>query len=65
MAAHLEEDARTLEAIQLAAEVGLIDLAWLERCPLFRRVRLSPRYYAPHALVKKRRDEILEAYGRS
>jgi len=62
MAAHLEEDARTLEAIQLAAEVGLIDLVWLERCPLFRRVRMSPRYYAPHALVKKRCAEILEAY---
>ncbi len=62
MAAHLEEDDRTLEALRLAAEVGLVDLAWLERCPLFRRVRMSPRYYGVHALVKKRAEDILEAY---
>ncbi len=62
MAAHLEEDARALEALRLSAEAGLIDLAWLERCPLFRRIRLSPRYYGVHALVKKRAADILEAY---
>ena len=49
-------------AVERAAEMGLIDRLWLERCPLLDDIRGGPRYAAAHAKVKARTDAILDAY---
>ncbi len=45
-----------------AADHGLIDLLWLDRCPLFDQARRDPGFRALHAQVKQRADAILAAY---
>jgi serine/threonine-protein kinase len=49
-------------ALQRAAELGLSDLLWLERCPLLEALRADRRYDTVHADVTRRTDAILEAY---
>ncbi len=51
-----------LDAMERSASAGLVDLLWLERCPLFDALRADPRYVAIHGQVKRRADEILAAY---
>jgi serine/threonine-protein kinase len=62
LSAHLGDQEIAFDAARRAVDVGLIDLAWLERCPLLERVRQDPRYPAIHAQMRRRADEILEAY---
>ncbi len=62
IAAFLGQTDVALDAIGRGAEAGLIDLCWLERCPLFDGVRSDPRYEAAHARVKRSADAILAAY---
>jgi eukaryotic-like serine/threonine-protein kinase len=51
-----------LDAMERSAAEGLVDLLWLERCPLFDALRSDARYAVIHAQVKRRADEILTAY---
>jgi serine/threonine-protein kinase len=58
----LGEREPTLEALRCVSEEGLIDLFWLERCPLFDDLRADPRFVEVLDTVGRRADEILEAY---
>jgi serine/threonine-protein kinase len=49
-------------AVKRCADSGLIDLGWIDHCPLLDEVRADPRFPAARALVKQRADEILHAY---
>jgi serine/threonine-protein kinase len=51
-----------LDHVARAVKVGLIDVLWLERCPLLSEVRAMPGYGALHEEVKRRTDAIVEAY---
>ncbi|EYF04248.1 protein kinase domain-containing protein [Chondromyces apiculatus] len=51
-----------LNEIQRAIDAALIDLLWLDRCPMLDEARQHPRFAALHAVVKRRADAILEAY---
>ena len=53
---------QTLDTLRLAGESGLIDVFWLDRCPLFDAIRGDARFAAVHELVKRRADAILAAY---
>jgi eukaryotic-like serine/threonine-protein kinase len=53
---------RALLALQEGAEGWLIDLAWLDRCPLFDELRGDPRFVKARALVASRAEEIVAAY---
>jgi serine/threonine-protein kinase len=53
---------RALAAVELAAEGGLIDRLWLERCPLLDDIRTGPRFASALAEVARRADHILSAY---
>jgi serine/threonine-protein kinase len=59
---YLDKHEQVVEALSRAAASGLIDLLWLERCPLLDEARKDPRYPAVHAVVKQRTDAIYEAY---
>jgi hypothetical protein len=51
-----------LRALQRASEADLVDVVWMDRCPLFGGLRGMPAFSALRAQVKQRADEILEAY---
>jgi TolB-like protein/thioredoxin-like negative regulator of GroEL len=60
--AYLGDAERTFDALGRVTDAGLIDIIWLERCPLFEAIRQEPQFSSIRALVKPRADEILEAY---
>ncbi|HVY45774.1 MAG TPA: tetratricopeptide repeat protein, partial [Minicystis sp.] len=61
--AYLGDDARALDPIERALDAGLIDFAWLERCPLFGdRLRAEPRFVAARERLRERVARIVAAY---
>ena len=43
-----------LEALKRASEADLIDIVWLDRCPLFDKLRHMPEFAAIRTPVKRR-----------
>ena len=60
--AYLGERERALASIGRSVEAGMLDLVWLERCPLLASLRDDPRYAAAHAELGRRAAVVLEAY---
>jgi hypothetical protein len=61
--AYLGEDECVFAPLDQAVDMGLIDLAWLEGCPLFDgAVRADPRFRAALARLRDRVARILAAY---
>ncbi|AKT42786.1 protein kinase domain-containing protein [Chondromyces crocatus] len=58
----LGDTEKGLQEIQSAVDSGLIDLLWMERCPLLEGARQDPRFGTMHAVVRRRADAIVEAY---
>jgi serine/threonine-protein kinase len=51
-----------LDTITRAAEEGLFDLAWMDRCPLLAELRQDPALAAARAMVAVRAIAAEEAY---
>jgi eukaryotic-like serine/threonine-protein kinase len=51
-----------LVSVKKCADSGLIDLCWIDHCPLLDEIRSDPRFPPLRAIVKQRADEILDAY---
>jgi serine/threonine-protein kinase len=50
--------------IERADAAGLIDLHWVDRCPLFEPLRSEPRFLAVRARVAQRAEDVLaQLYG--
>ncbi len=49
-----------VQAIEKASELGLLDLVWLDRCPLLEKVRGTPRFGAAREAVAARAKEVLD-----
>jgi serine/threonine-protein kinase len=62
MAAFVGDKERALLDLQEGAEGWLMDLAWLDGCPLFDELRADPRFAQIRALVGPRAEQIVEAY---
>lgn len=59
----LHEPDRALESARVAADVGLIDIAWLDRCPLFDTELTSrPEWILLHGEVAARAARMLSAF---
>jgi len=56
------EEERALATIAAAVDEGLLDVAWLDRCPLFDGLRADPRFAPLRATVRRRADEVLAAW---
>jgi eukaryotic-like serine/threonine-protein kinase len=56
------DDDRALAHVRESVEEGLIDIAWVDRCPLLAPLRQDPRFSAIREPVARRAEEILEAY---
>jgi serine/threonine-protein kinase len=61
VAAYAGSDDEALDAIEAADRLGLIDIAWLDRCPLFTGPRESPRFVAARRGVASRAAAVLAA----
>ena len=57
----LEEDALT--ALEGAEEAKMIDVFWLDRCPLFTEIRALPRFLAVRQKVDARAKELRACFG--
>ena len=60
--AYVGDEAGALAAIEDAASLGLIDVVWLDRCPLFEGMRGSRRFLEARAQVAERASLVLEAF---
>jgi TolB-like protein/Tfp pilus assembly protein PilF len=58
----VNDTGRAIDAIRRSVEAGLIDLAWLDRCPLFTAVWADPRFVPLREQVAARAKQIIEAY---
>ena len=54
--------ATATRALEAAYASGLIDVAWLNHCPLFETLRTSPRFARVHELVRERASEAIESF---
>jgi serine/threonine-protein kinase len=54
-------DVDALTAIESADALGLIDIVWMDRCPLLAAVREQPRFVAVRRSVAARAAEVLDA----
>jgi serine/threonine-protein kinase len=60
--AYLERTEPAFLSVKRCVDAGLIDLGWIDGCPLLDDMRLDPRFPPLRAVVKQRADEILHAY---
>jgi hypothetical protein len=56
---HRPDDA--MRYIQIAADGVLVDLEWLEHCPLFEPLRSRPEYEQARSLVRSRAEAVWTA----
>jgi serine/threonine-protein kinase len=59
-AGHHEE---TLSCLAQSIESGLIDLVWLDHCPLLERARQDTRFYTLRVRVQARAAAVGRAFG--
>ncbi|MEP7123358.1 MAG: protein kinase [Byssovorax sp.] len=60
--AYLGRTEAAFSSVKRAIDAGLIDLGWLDGCPLLEEIRRDPHFPPLRAVVKQRADEILQAY---
>ena len=60
--AYVGDEGGALAAIEDAASLGLLDLVWMDRCPLFQAMRGSRRFAEARAQVAERAALVLEAF---
>ncbi len=61
-AAYIGDVSGTLEALQRATNMGLIDLLWLDHCPLFGDVRENAQFVACRSVVETRARGLVGVY---
>ena len=61
MLARLGEHDGAVDAIERAEKAGLVDVSWLDRCPLLDPMRHGPRFQAVRAIVHARAQKALSA----
>jgi hypothetical protein len=49
--------------LRASAELGLVDIIWLERCPLLAPLRALPEYPAVHEIVARNALAVRRAFG--
>jgi serine/threonine-protein kinase len=58
--AFLGEDAEAVRAVAEGDALGLIDLTWVDRCPLFTRLHAQPAFVTARANIAARAKEALD-----
>lgn len=65
IASYLGDHARAIKALVPCAQTGLIDLVWMDHCPLLQGYRATPEFTSARAIVAERAARIIEAYRAS
>jgi serine/threonine protein kinase/tetratricopeptide (TPR) repeat protein len=60
--AYVGETDAAIESLERAVAADLIDVVWIDRCPLFDALRTDPRWKASRAVVHERATRILDAF---
>ena len=58
----LREPERSLEALANSIDLGLMDITWLDACPVFHELYDDPRWQAMRAEVSARATRVLAAF---
>jgi len=61
VAAFVGPPERALAVLERAAEVGVFDLLWFDRCPVFADLREAPSYRRAREQVRARADAVADA----
>ncbi len=64
LAAYAGDHERALAALRRSVDAGLLDLAWLDACPLLAPLRGDPRFIAMREEVAARVAPVLAALGK-
>ncbi|MGE0402726.1 MAG: protein kinase, partial [Kofleriaceae bacterium] len=62
LAAIMEQHDALYDVLRLTADLGLIDVTWMDNCPLFNDLRTEPRFLALRNQVGDRANEFLAAF---
>ncbi|MDI1446512.1 protein kinase [Polyangium sp. 6x1] len=62
LAMYVGDVARAVSSIVPCAQSGLIDLLWMDRCPLLEPLRGTPEFQAARVMVDERVSRMLEAW---
>ncbi len=61
LASYVGDDVRAISALVPCAQSGLIDMLWMDGCPMLDRYRSTPEFQAARAFVDERVSRALEA----
>jgi serine/threonine-protein kinase len=59
----VDQPQQVLSGLRVANELGLVDINWFDRCPLFAAYRSDPRWLAERDQVAARAARVLAAYA--
>ncbi|MFN0246197.1 MAG: protein kinase domain-containing protein [Kofleriaceae bacterium] len=62
LAAVMRRHDELYEVLALAADLGLVDVVWMDNCPLFADLRFEPRFLALRNQVGDRANQFLRAF---
>jgi len=62
MAVLIEQPGAALDTVRAAGEFGLLDVVWIDHCPLFSELRGDPAFAAIRATVAERAARVLAAF---
>jgi eukaryotic-like serine/threonine-protein kinase len=62
VAAYIGDVHGVVEALDQATNLGLLDLLWLDHCPLFEGMRSDSRFAACRLVVETRARALVEVY---
>jgi hypothetical protein len=62
MAVLLNDLERGLQGIERVVELGLLDITWMDACPLLSKVADHPRFTAQRRIVAERARGVLTAF---
>jgi serine/threonine-protein kinase len=60
--AYVFEVDHALDAVASAVDAGLLDISWMDRCPLLEAVRKDTRFAPFRAVVQARADRVIAAW---
>jgi serine/threonine-protein kinase len=62
LAGYLGEVDQVIQSLELGDGAGLVDLFWLDRCPLLREARTDPRFVDLRDRIQQRAHAAYEAF---
>jgi serine/threonine-protein kinase len=62
LAGYLGDTGEVIESLELGDRAGLVDLFWLDRCPLLLEARTDPRFIEIRDRIQQRAHAAYDAF---